>query len=88
MAGTGGGPTPYPSRMGNQEDLGHRLSAFARTLPTLCAQLQGDALVDAVHRLYEEVLCATPREHLDQAHDAMVMFMRSQGLMRHYDRAA
>jgi hypothetical protein len=54
----------------------------------LCAQLQGDALVDAVHRLYEEVLCATPREHLDQAHDAMVAFMRSQGLLRRYDRAA
>jgi hypothetical protein len=74
--------------MGKQDDLGHHLSAFARTLPTLCAQLQGDALVDAVHRLYEEVLCATPREHLDQAHDAMVAFMRSQGLLRRYDRAA
>jgi len=74
--------------MEKQNDLGRRLSAFARTLPTLCAQLQGDALVDAVHRLYEEVLCATPRELLDQAHDGMVMFMRSHGLLRHYDRAA
>jgi hypothetical protein len=74
--------------MGKHDDLGHRLSAFARTLPGLCVQLEGDALVDAAHRLYEEVLCATPREHLDQAHDAMVAFMRSQGLLQRYDRAA
>jgi hypothetical protein len=36
------------------------LSAFARGLPVLCADLQGNVRIDAVHRLYEETLSATP----------------------------
>jgi hypothetical protein len=67
--------------MGKHDNLDLRLSAFARTLQTLCAELQGDALVDAAHRLYEEVICATRREHHDQAHDAMIASMRRHGLI-------
>jgi hypothetical protein len=68
--------------MGEQDDLGRRLSAFARALPVLCAELQGDARTDAAHRLYEQLLCATPRERLDQAHDAMIAFMHRHRLIR------
>lgn len=68
--------------MENDKDLGQRLGLFAGMLPTLCAQLDGDSLVDAVHRLYESVLCETPRELLDPAHDAMHLLMHRHGLVR------
>ena len=64
------------------QDLGRRLGRFAAELPALCAKLKGDSLVDAVHRLYEHVLCETPRELLDPAHDAMHMLMHRHGLVR------
>jgi hypothetical protein len=68
--------------MGEQDDLGQRLSAFARALPMLCVELQGDARIDAAHRLYEQLLCATRREHLDQAHDVMSALMHRHRLIR------
>jgi hypothetical protein len=77
--------------MGNQEQLGQQLSRFACALPRLCAELEGDRLVDAVHRLYEDVLCETPRELLDAAHDGMYLLMHRHGLVRRppadWDRA-
>jgi hypothetical protein len=68
--------------MRKQKELGDRLRQFACALPLLCAQLEGDALIDTVHRRYEAVLCATPRDMLDLAHDAMYLLMHRHGLVR------
>jgi hypothetical protein len=68
--------------MGNQKELGERIRQFARALPVLCSQLDGDDLIDSVHRLYEALLCQTPRELLDVAHDAMHLLMHRHGLVR------
>ncbi|WP_159016612.1 hypothetical protein [Cognatiluteimonas profundi] len=65
-----------------KKQLGERLQQFACALPSLCAQLDGDALVDTVHRRYEAVLCATPRPLLDIAHDAMSLLMQRHGLIQ------
>ena len=68
--------------MGKQKELGERIRQFARALPVLCSQLDGDDLIDSVHRRYEALLCQTPIELLDVAHDAMHLLMHRHGLVR------
>ena len=68
--------------MGKQAELGERIRQFARILPVLCSQLVGDDLIDGVHRRYEALMCQTPRELLDVAHDAMHLLMHRHGLVR------
>ena len=72
----------YAGAMGKHKELGERIRQFARALPVLCAQLDGDDLVDCVHRRYEALLCQTPRDLLDTAHDAMHLLMHRHGLVR------
>ena len=68
--------------MMKKEELGERIHEFARALPVLCSQLDGDELIDSVHRRYEALLCQTPRDLLDVAHDAMHLLMHRHGLVR------
>ena len=72
----------YAVAMGKERELGERIRQFARALPVLCSQLDGDDLVDSVHRRYEVLLCQTPFELLDVAHDAMHLLMHRHGLVR------
>jgi hypothetical protein len=68
--------------MGKQEELGERIRQFARAITVLSSQLEGDDLIDSVHRRYETLLCQTPRDLLDVAHDAMHLLMHRNGLVR------
>ena len=64
----------------NRSVLAEPLVQFGCLLPQLCATLSGPALVDAVHRQYEHVICATPKPLLDDAHDAMSHLMKRHGI--------
>jgi hypothetical protein len=68
--------------MGDITELAERLQRFGRTLPLLCTELSGYALLEAVHARYDAVMCATPKHLLDQAHDAMHALMHRHGLVR------
>lgn len=59
-----------------------RVLAFGRSVSALPMALTGIDRLEAVHRAYEAVLCATPKHRLDEVHKAMLAMMVNLKLVR------
>jgi|GEM_PF-6436654 hypothetical protein len=63
------------------------IEGFERELRQLPGQFHGIDLVEQVMLRYATIMGSTPREFLDQAHDALYACMCSHGLARRDGRA-